>query len=533
MAAHSSETLSEMLPSALELLIPGLSIFTRILSLYSRVDVSTCSSYILLFTLLSAFFKFAVPQLYHSLQQLILYFAASVDIKFESSLHDPLIKWAAENVQLKKCRQCVAVTKSNFTPPWKEDDTDEESQDEDPAEEQRRFDKDKKLFWQSQRKKGGFQPISCTPGQSQLHVFRYRGHLIGLYRSPRPSLSNTWLMDAETVTIYAWGKRILIELLEEAQEAYLKRKGNRVAIYRGLKLQNMLRWALSSSKPPRPLSTLALAPDTKSEILADIESFLSPKTKAWYTSCGIPYRRGYLFHGPPGTGKSSMCFVIAGLLCLDIYTISLNKSKVDEDSLSKLFQDLPSRCIILLEDVDNAGIVQPIREVSESDQVTGFSEDRNAVHSGVSLSALLNCLDGVGAQEGRILIMTTNHPNKLDAALTRPGRVDKKYYFGCADKIGVNSIFSLVYTPFIDGESAGFTSSLPAKKLDRPARAMSNQSIRDLSVKFAELVPDDQFTAAEIQSYLLDFKDDPDMAVKKAAEWVKDKMSIDLRGSFQ
>ena len=62
-----------------------------------------------------------------------------------------------------------------------------------------------------------------------------------------------------------------------------------------------------------------------------------------------------------------MCFVIAGLLCLDIYTISLNTSKVDEDSLSKLFQELPSRCIILLEDVDNVGIVQSIREVSESD----------------------------------------------------------------------------------------------------------------------------------------------------------------------
>ena len=164
--------------------------------------------------------------------------------------------------------------------------------------------------------------------------------------------------------------------------------------------------------------------------------------------------------------------------------------------------------------------------------MTGFSKDRNAVYSGVSLSALLNCLDGVGAQEGRILIMTTNHPNKLDAALTRPGRVDKKYYFGYADKTSIKSIFSLVYKPFIDGGSAGFTSSLPAKKLDRPARAMSNRSIRDLSIEFAELVPDDQFTAAEIQSYLLDFKDDPDMAVKKAAEWVKDKMTIDLRGSF-
>jgi chaperone BCS1 len=79
MAAHSSETLTEMLPSALETLMPGLSFFTRTLSLYSHIDVSTCSSYILLCALLSAFFKFAVPRLYENLQQLILYFAASIE----------------------------------------------------------------------------------------------------------------------------------------------------------------------------------------------------------------------------------------------------------------------------------------------------------------------------------------------------------------------------------------------------------------------------------------------------------------------
>jgi chaperone BCS1 len=89
------------------------------------------------------------------------------------------------------------------------------------------------------------------------------------------------------------------------------------------------------------------------------------------------------------------------------------------------------------------------REVNQSDE-TGFPEDKTVVHSGVSLSALLNCLDGVGAQEGRILIMTTNHPDKLDAALTRPSRVDKSFFFGYADKSSIGSIFSLIYKPFIE-----------------------------------------------------------------------------------
>lgn len=52
----------------------------------------------------------------------------------------------------------------------------------------------------------------------------------------------------------------------------------------------------------------------------------------------------------------------------------------------------------------------------------------------MSLSALLNVLDGVASQEGRVLIMTTNHIEKLDAALVRSGRVDKKVEFRLADR---------------------------------------------------------------------------------------------------
>jgi chaperone BCS1 len=86
--------------------------------------------------------------------------------------------------------------------------------------------------------------------------------------------------------------------------------------------------------------------------------------------------------------------------------------------------------------------------------------------------------------------MTTNHPDKLDAAFTRPGGVDKKYCFGYADRNSIESIFLLVYNPFIDGGSVDFTSCNPAKKLeDQPTKAMANKTIRGLFMKFAELVP--------------------------------------------
>lgn len=326
-------------------------------------------------------------------------------------------------------------------------------------------------------------------------------------------------------------KQILTRLLEEVQETGLKRKGSRVAIYRGMKVQNMQRWALSSSKPPRSLSTLALDPAAKTEIVTNIEKFPSPKTKFWYRLYGIPYRRGFLFHGPPGTGKSSMCFVIASQFCLDIYTISLNTGKIDEDSLSKLFQKLPSRCIILREDVDNAEMGLPLyREVEKSDKI-GFPENKTVRHSGISFSALMDCLDGVGAQEGRILIMTTNHPDKMDAALTRPNSVDKMFHFGYADKSSIESILRLIYKPLIDLEFANVSCITTRKMENQPAGAMKPQKILDLFIEFAELVPAEQYTAAEIQSYLLGFKDEPELAVKRVAEWVKDTVGVEFSSS--
>ncbi|KAJ5887624.1 hypothetical protein N7495_007665 [Penicillium taxi] len=189
MAVHSSDTLPEMLPSALETLIPGFSLFTRILSLYLQFDVSNVSSYILFFIILSAFFKFA----------------------------------------LNNSRQYFSVKKSSFTPPWTDDDSGDTIE-----------------------------------------------RLIDLRRSPRPSLSNIWLTDAETITIYTLRRGVLTELLEEVQKLYLECKSSQVAIYRGLNVQNMLCWALSSSKP-RPLSTLALDSRMKEEIISDIENFFVPK----------------------------------------------------------------------------------------------------------------------------------------------------------------------------------------------------------------------------------------------------------------
>eukprot|EP01060_Flectonema_neradi_P002163 TRINITY_DN11311_c0_g1_i1.p1 TRINITY_DN11311_c0_g1~~TRINITY_DN11311_c0_g1_i1.p1 ORF type:complete len:417 (+),score=51.95 TRINITY_DN11311_c0_g1_i1:64-1314(+) len=155
----------------------------------------------------------------------------------------------------------------------------------------------------------------------------------------------------------------------------------------------------------KPLQSVVLPADKKPRILRDISRFLSDRS--WYEGMGIPYRRGYLLYGPPGCGKSSFVLGLAGELSMAICILSLSNRHLDDEGLVLLLNTAPQRSIVLLEDVDRA-----------------FSND-----SRVTISGLLNSIDGVAAQEGRLLFLTTNHIDKLDDALIRPGRCDVKLLF--------------------------------------------------------------------------------------------------------
>jgi chaperone BCS1 len=101
---------------------------------------------------------------------------------------------------------------------------------------------------------------------------------------------------------------------------------------------------------------------------------------------------------------------VAGELKLNICYLNLT-AEMDDDELNRLLNATPGRSIILLEDVDSI--------FAGRSSVGGKHKKRS-----VSFSGLLNALDGVRSQEGRILFMTTNHPENLDPALRRPGRTD-------------------------------------------------------------------------------------------------------------
>lgn len=187
-------------------------------------------------------------------------------------------------------------------------------------------------------------------------------------------------------------------------------------------------------KKRRPINSVVLDSGVAERILDDCREFIT--NPSWYSERGIPYRRGYLLHGPPGCGKSSYITALAGELEFGICVLNLSERGLSDDRLNHLLSVAPQQTIILLEDVDAAF-------VSREDTL-----QQRAAYEGLSrvtFSGLLNCLDGVASTEARILFMTTNYLDRLDPALIRPGRVDMKEYIGWCSKHQLQHMFLRFY----------------------------------------------------------------------------------------
>ncbi len=165
-------------------------------------------------------------------------------------------------------------------------------------------------------------------------------------------------------------------------------------------------WDNLGDIPGRSIETVLVDDDRIEKVVQDMRWFYAARD--WYAERGVPWRRGYLFHGPPGTGKSSLIRALASELALDIASLDVGRVTLTDDDLRDAMSAAPKGCLIAIEDVD-AVFTQ---------RAAG---DKRA---GVSFSGLLNAIDGVAAQEGRALIMTTNHKELLDPALIRAGRAD-------------------------------------------------------------------------------------------------------------
>jgi DNA polymerase III delta prime subunit len=309
-----------------------------------------------------------------------------------------------------------------------------------------------------------------------------------------------------TVTIMGSGRVEELKAVVEAmcclaEEDGKKRIKETTSVYHLQSTPNGPVWGLTASNDPRHKDTLIYPPDRLESIIADAEKFFTSAEE--YEAKGIPHRRGYLVHGPPGTGKTSLGAVLSAELGMPVFLLALNFQGLTDSTLVNLLHQTGMPSIILIEDVDCAGMdtssrpgtgrhthkpggggggggregggggggggrgrggraggamlsggLEPgldmqgggwealddeggadglgrgaggnnqKRDLLDLFLSAGAAGAGGAGKGSVTFSGLLNAIDGVAAQQGRLLIMTTNHASRLDPALVRPGRCD-------------------------------------------------------------------------------------------------------------
>jgi chaperone BCS1 len=193
-------------------------------------------------------------------------------------------------------------------------------------------------------------------------------------------------------------------------------------------------WTRVRGYHPRSLESVILKTGEKERLIEDVARFKSSKKR--YSDLGVPYHRGYLLYGPPGTGKTSLVSGLAQRFGLSIYAINLNE--FNDRTLVKAVNDVPQNSVILFEDIDCMSTGKAREGVGDwsanTSLANGDDQDSIADMMGVTLSGLLNVLDGFSAPENVLFVMTTNRFEVLDQALLRPGRIDYRLYMGEASE---------------------------------------------------------------------------------------------------
>jgi chaperone BCS1 len=185
----------------------------------------------------------------------------------------------------------------------------------------------------------------------------------------------------------------------------------------------------------KKISEVILRDEVKNRIVSDLSEWKSSRKD--YERRGIPYKRGHCYYGPPGTGKTTIVKSIAREHGFNVYSINLKKT--EDDALISLLRNIEPGSILLFEDIDST-----------------FDGRKRIGSKGVTFSGFLNALDGIVELTGVLVIITTNHIEKMDPALMRAGRMDLKVEISYSTKKEISEYVSSFYNKNIEIKGEGY-----------------------------------------------------------------------------
>ena len=269
--------------------------------------------------------------------------------------------------------------------------------------------------------------VSLIPAPG-MHRFWYAGRPFQVWFSRSENTRERTAKRIESLTFRTLGRKqsIVMNFVDDVVRCHTKRMGVQSWLY-----SYNDGWEYSANYTPRLLESVVLQAGDKERLVQDIKRFRISRER--YSRLGVPYHRGYLFYGPPGTGKTSLVSALAAHFGLSVYCVNLGE--FTDRSLMAAVSQIPKNSVLLLEDIDcmkgsQKRAVKSSQAAHEAQSEPKVKEGNVPSGNGVTLSGLLNVLDGFFAPTGVLFMMTTNHIESLDAALLRPGRIDYRLYLG-------------------------------------------------------------------------------------------------------
>lgn len=298
---------------------------------------------------------------------------------------------------------------------------------------------------------GGFEVIPEYGTYYLTHAGRF---MTVEHHKEQQNQGNHW-WSSHSIRLRIWlsrDRKLILHILEEARASYESSNSKCVDYYHW---DTYTDW-VGNTIQGRAIPSLFHRPDVIDDLFGDVRTFLG--AKQMYEDLGIPYRRGYLLAGPPGSGKSSLILAVASHFGLPIYSVPLHGAEMTGERLAVLLSSCRRPSLIAIEDIDCLKVATS-RESKTED--------------GLTIADLLNAIDGIGASDDRVLFMTANRPEALDFALTRAGRIDRKFSIDYARDEELKCFYERIRQYFPIQPWPEFRAALPLQATIADAQALA------------------------------------------------------------